>query len=144
MCAVSSVLPRGAYLMTKPSPHRRALLAGGIGAALAPLVSAPSLYRCQPANRQDFEGYGVLYLPLLVMERQRLFEAHARQRGLGKVQVEWVLLDGGQLGQRRDDGRHARLLRRRRARVHRAVGTRARHSNVEVIGISGCPPPRCR
>ena len=41
------------------------------------------------------KGYGILYLPLIVMEQQKLLEKHAAAAGLGPVQVNWVTLDGG-------------------------------------------------
>jgi NitT/TauT family transport system substrate-binding protein len=40
-------------------------------------------------------GYGVLYLPLMVMESDKLLEKHARASGLGEVHVEYKVLDGG-------------------------------------------------
>ena len=41
------------------------------------------------------KGYGILYLPLIVMEDQKLLEKQAEKAGLGNVKVKWVLLDGG-------------------------------------------------
>ena len=41
------------------------------------------------------KGYGILYLPLIVMEQQKLLEKHATASGLGPVQVNWLTLDGG-------------------------------------------------
>jgi NitT/TauT family transport system substrate-binding protein len=40
-------------------------------------------------------GYGILYLPLYVMEQQKLIEKHAKAVGLGEVKVSWRMLDGG-------------------------------------------------
>ena len=40
-------------------------------------------------------GYGVLYLPLMIMASERLVEKHARAAGLGEVRVEYKVLDGG-------------------------------------------------
>lgn len=40
-------------------------------------------------------GYGILYLPLMVMRDQQLIEKHAKQLGLGGVKTSWVSLDGG-------------------------------------------------
>src|SRR6266851_2068463 len=39
-------------------------------------------------------GYGILYLPLYVMEQRGLIEKHAKAAGLG-VKVTWRMLDGG-------------------------------------------------
>ena len=41
------------------------------------------------------KGYGILYLPLIVMEDQKLLEKQAEKAGLGKVTVKWRVLDGG-------------------------------------------------
>src|SRR6266403_2707517 len=40
-------------------------------------------------------GYGVLYLPLMVMASEKLVEKNARAAGLGEVQATYVVLDGG-------------------------------------------------
>ncbi|GAB3629197.1 nitrate/sulfonate/bicarbonate ABC transporter periplasmic protein [Pandoraea terrae] len=40
-------------------------------------------------------GYGILYLPLMVMRDQHLIEKHARTMGLGDVKTTWTVLDGG-------------------------------------------------
>ncbi|GAM10270.1 hypothetical protein OR1_02558 [Geobacter sp. OR-1] len=39
--------------------------------------------------------YGLGYLPLIIMEEQRLIEKHARVAGLGDVKVTWATLGGG-------------------------------------------------
>lgn len=72
------------------SPRRRALIAAGIG-----MLAAPPLVRAKPRTVRISKGFGVLYLPLLVMEKQRLFERHAARHGVRDVAVDWVLLDGG-------------------------------------------------
>lgn len=41
------------------------------------------------------KGFGILYLPLIVMENQKLLEKHAKEAGLGDVKVSWLSLDGG-------------------------------------------------
>jgi len=40
-------------------------------------------------------GYSIGYLPLMVMRDQSLLEKHAAKLGLGTLQVEWQVLDGG-------------------------------------------------
>ncbi|MBK4739308.1 ABC transporter substrate-binding protein [Noviherbaspirillum pedocola] len=40
-------------------------------------------------------GYGILYLPLMVIRDQGLIEKHAKAEGLGDVKTEWLTLDGG-------------------------------------------------
>jgi len=40
-------------------------------------------------------GYGVLYLPLMVMQSEKLVEKQAKAAGLGDVKATYVVLDGG-------------------------------------------------
>jgi NitT/TauT family transport system substrate-binding protein len=61
-----------------------ALAAFAIGSARAE-VSAMRISR----------GFGVLYLPLMVMESEKLVEKHAKAAGLGDVMASYVILDGG-------------------------------------------------
>lgn len=112
--------------------RRRALIAAGLAAACAPRWAFAATRTVRISK-----GYGLLYLPLLVMEKLRLFERYASQQGLGNVTVDWVLLDGGNSV---DDAMMAGTL------DFAAVGApgfielwaRARGiPNVEVIGISG-------
>lgn len=74
-----------------PRPGRRAFVAAaGMLAAMPAAVLADA-----PLEIRISKGYGILYLPLLVMEKQRLFEKHAASLGAGNCRVSWVLLDGG-------------------------------------------------
>ncbi len=40
------------------------------------------------------QQYGVSFLPLMVMERERLVEKHAKAAGLGDIKVNWVSVAG--------------------------------------------------
>jgi NitT/TauT family transport system substrate-binding protein len=40
-------------------------------------------------------GYGILYLPLMVIRDQQLIEKHAKKHNLGAVKTTWATLDGG-------------------------------------------------
>lgn len=40
-------------------------------------------------------GYGMLYLPLMVIRDQQLIEKNAKKLGLGDVKTTWATLDGG-------------------------------------------------
>ena len=40
-------------------------------------------------------GYGILYLPIMVMRDQQLIEKQAKKMGLGDVKTIWLTLDGG-------------------------------------------------
>jgi NitT/TauT family transport system substrate-binding protein len=61
-----------------------ALAAFAIGSARAE-VSAMRISR----------GFGVLYLPLMVMENEKLVEKQAKAAGLGNVAASYLVLDGG-------------------------------------------------
>ncbi len=39
--------------------------------------------------------YGITYLQLMIMEKNKLIEKHARAAGLGDVEVKWTTLTGG-------------------------------------------------
>ena len=76
---------------------RRTLLklAGGAGLAVA-LAAAGSLPARAESNQiRVSHGYGLLYLPLMIMRDQQLIEKHAKAEGLGEVKVGWTVLDGG-------------------------------------------------
>src|SRR5450755_4088840 len=40
------------------------------------------------------QQYGVAFLPLMLMERDKLVEKHARAEGLGDVKVGWIKVAG--------------------------------------------------
>lgn len=40
------------------------------------------------------KGYGLGYLPLLVMEHEKLLEKHAKSNGLGNIEVNWRVFSG--------------------------------------------------
>ena len=74
-----------------PSMIRAALLAGVV---LASFAAAPPV-RAEVSELRISKGYGILYLPLIVMQDQRLLEKQAAKAGLGDVRVTWHLFDGG-------------------------------------------------
>ncbi|WP_206956242.1 ABC transporter substrate-binding protein [Trinickia acidisoli] len=115
-----------------PSWRRRAFMAAGLGAALA-----PAFVLSKPRTVRISKGYGLLYLPLLVMEKERLFEKHAARLGARDASVEWVLLDGGNSV---DDAMMAGTLDFAAAGAPGFIELWARSRgipNVEVIGIGG-------
>ncbi|MCA1325772.1 ABC transporter substrate-binding protein [Herbaspirillum sp. alder98] len=65
------------------------------------IASAMSLFGASGAARAEASvvrishGYGLLYLPLMVIRDQGLVEKHAKALGLPDVKTNWVLLDGG-------------------------------------------------
>ena len=51
--------------------------------------------KAESARLRVSHGYSIGYLPLMVMKDQALIEKHAAKLGLGTLQVEWQVLDGG-------------------------------------------------
>jgi len=60
--------------------------------ALLLAVSAPAA--AELSEMSVAQQYGVSFLPLMVMERDKLVEKHARALGLGEVKVSWVSVAG--------------------------------------------------
>lgn len=61
-------------------------------------LSAAALSRPARAEAREVRlshGYGVLYLPLIVMRERKLLEQHAERAGLGALDVSWRSIDGG-------------------------------------------------
>ncbi|GAC1341383.1 MAG: ABC transporter substrate-binding protein [Myxococcales bacterium] len=65
-----------------------------VALALAALAR-PS--RAEQSEVRISKGYGILYLPLFVMEERRLLEKHAKAAGLGDIKVTWRTFDGGNI-----------------------------------------------
>lgn len=63
--------------------------------ALAGLALGHAPAQAEVQEVRVSKGYGILYLPLIVMEDQKLFEQQAAKAGLGEVRTKWLLLDGG-------------------------------------------------
>src|SRR5215471_1167883 len=62
-----------------------------MGALLATLALTAAAETNQIAVAQQ---YGVSFLPLMIMERDKLVEKHGKAAGLGDVQVSWVKVAG--------------------------------------------------
>ncbi|CAN7196532.1 ABC transporter substrate-binding protein [Trinickia sp. LjRoot230] len=116
--------------------RRRALTIAALSAVMTPAM-APAVVFARSREIRISKGYGVLYLPLLVMEKLALFEKHAARRGVGPVSVSWVLLDGGNSV---NDAMMAGTLDFAGTGAPGFIELWARARgipNVEVIGISG-------
>ncbi len=59
------------------------------------LALAGTGVRAEVTEVRISKGYGILYLPLIVMEDQKLLEKQAAKAGLGELKVNWLMLDGG-------------------------------------------------
>lgn len=68
---------------------RSAFAALAIGAALA------SPAKAEVSEVRISKGFGILYLPLIVMQDQQFLEKRAKAAGLGDIKVNWLMLDGG-------------------------------------------------
>jgi len=71
----------------------RSLLWRGLAATLCFALAATA--RAEVSEVRISYGYGVLYLPLMIMDREKLVEKHAKAAGLGGVTASYRVLDGG-------------------------------------------------
>lgn len=72
---------------------RQRLLRAFVTVALALFAVAGA--RGEVSEVRISHGYGVLYLPLMVMQSEKLVEKQAKAAGLGEVKATFVVLDGG-------------------------------------------------
>src|SRR5690242_14380028 len=79
--------------MTKTACCRSLIATLAAAAFACAWMAAPA--RAEVSEIAISKGYGILYLPLIVMEDQKLLEKQAEKAGLGKVSVKWRVLDGG-------------------------------------------------
>src|SRR3954454_11065002 len=63
----------------------------------APLVLAALPLRAEVSEVRISKGFGILYLPLIVMQDQKLLEKQAARAGLGELKVTWLTIDGGNI-----------------------------------------------
>ena len=78
------------------SPRFRLLAARAVAAfAAVAMLVVPALARADASSVRISYGFGILYLPLMVMDREHLLERHAKAAGLPDVKVEWKTFDGG-------------------------------------------------
>ena len=73
----------------------KAFRATAILAVLVLLASAAGRANAETAEVRVSKGYGILYLPLIVMADQKLLEKQAAKAGLGDIKVTWQSFDGG-------------------------------------------------
>lgn len=59
------------------------------------LLTVATGARGEAAEVRISRGYGVLYLPLMIMESEKLVEKHAKAAGLGEIKATYLVLDGG-------------------------------------------------
>src|SRR3954447_4121539 len=84
----------------KQQPGRvKALAIGGHVLARTLIAACISVQAILPASAETStikaaKQYGLSYLPLMIMEDQKLVEKHAAALGLGDLKVQWVTLGG--------------------------------------------------
>jgi NitT/TauT family transport system substrate-binding protein len=59
------------------------------------MVAAVIPARAEVKEVRLAKQYGLGYLPLIIMEEQKLIEKHAKAAGLGDIKVSWATLGGG-------------------------------------------------
>ncbi len=62
--------------------------------ASAVLLATPAA-RAEVSELKVAEQYGISYLPLMIMEDQKLIEKHAKESGIASLQVTWAKFAGG-------------------------------------------------
>ena len=68
-----------------------------LAALAAAALALPAAGRAEVQEVRISRGHGILYLPLIVMQEQRLVERHAKAAGLGDIKVSWPMFDGGNI-----------------------------------------------
>ncbi len=63
--------------------------------AIVLIVAAAIPARAEVKEVRLAKQYGLGYLPLIIMEEQKLIEKHAKAAGLGDAKVSWATLGGG-------------------------------------------------
>src|SRR5205814_9583430 len=85
--------------MCLPRLLSRTRLGGSVASAAAIVAFAglffPFAARAEVSTVRISYGYGILYLPLMVMDREQLLEKRARTAGLADIKVDWKTFDGG-------------------------------------------------
>jgi len=70
-------------------------LGGVLLVALLLVVSLGTTSRAEVKEVRLAKQYGLSYLPLIVMEENKLIEKHARKAGLGEIKVSWATFGSG-------------------------------------------------
>ena len=74
---------------------KRRLFTTTFAAAALALSAFAGSARAEVSSIRVSHGYGILYLPIIVMRDQQLIEKQAKKMGLGDVKTVWLTLDGG-------------------------------------------------
>lgn len=74
---------------------KRRVFTTTIAAAALALTTFAGSAHAEVSSLRVSHGYGILYLPIMVMRDQQLIEKQAKKMGLGDVKTVWLTLDGG-------------------------------------------------
>lgn len=74
---------------------KRRVFTTTIAAAALGLTTFAGSAHAEVSSIRVSHGYGILYLPIMVMRDQQLIEKQAKKMGLGDVKTVWLTLDGG-------------------------------------------------
>lgn len=70
----------------------KSILAATLAAAL---LTVTGVSRADVSELKIAEQYGISYLPLMIMEDQKLIEKHAKAAGIADLKVSWSKFAGG-------------------------------------------------
>lgn len=62
--------------------------------AVVLVIAASGRVHAEATEVRISKGFGITYLPLYVMDHEKLFEKQAKAAGLGDIKVSWHLIDG--------------------------------------------------
>ena len=104
--------------------------------ALAACLALGPQARAEVKEVRISKGYGILYLPLMVMEQRKLLEKKAAEAGLGEIKTTWYLFDGGNVI---NDAMLAGSLdiAGTGAPGFITLWSKSRGTRAEVVGVSG-------
>ncbi|MFO1115426.1 MAG: ABC transporter substrate-binding protein [Beijerinckiaceae bacterium] len=104
--------------------------------AIAAFAALGAPARAEVTEVRLSKGYGVLYLPLMVMEQRKLLEKKAAEAGLGEIKTTWYLFDGGNII---NDAMLAGTLdiAGTGAPGFLALWSKGKGTRAEVVGVSG-------
>ncbi|MEO8839094.1 MAG: ABC transporter substrate-binding protein [Herbaspirillum sp.] len=74
---------------------RKSFLSLLVSGALCFFGTFPGIVHAEVSTVRISHGYGILYLPLMVMRDQQLIEKQAKADGLGDIKINWLNIDGG-------------------------------------------------
>src|SRR5882724_5925291 len=80
-----------------PIVKRLMFVAAVLVAAMVSPGSGIAPARAEVSEVRISKGYGILYLPLIVMQDRKLLEKQAEKAGLGALTVTWHTFDGGNI-----------------------------------------------